>query len=263
MEFGEKLAKARKTKGMTQSALAEAVGVSTEAVSKWERGDYKPTPEKIELLERIIALDLLDADGRERTPRLFNEEHMSAFLKGKLNAGNYPDAQAALRFAGEKHAGQVRKGAGAVPYINHPLTMACHAFALRLEDDALIAALLLHDVPEDCGISPEMLPVSKEPQALVALVTKEKQGFSERLYYERISQVPKACLIKCIDRCNNLSTMGSAFSKDKVAEYARETETYYPALLRVIKDRPEFNNAAFLLEYQIRSLLMLARRIGG
>ena len=55
--------------------------------------------------------------------------------------------------------------------------------------------------------------------------------------------------------------MGSSFPREKIAEYARETETFFPALLRVVKERPEYNNAAFLLEYQIRSLLMLAGRI--
>ena len=45
-----------------------------------------------------------------------------------------------------------------IPYINHPFTMACHALAMGLEDDELIAALLLHDVVEDCGVSAEELP---------------------------------------------------------------------------------------------------------
>ena len=40
-----------------------------------------------------------------------------------------------------------------------------------------------------------------------------------------------------------------------------ETEKYYPTLLRVIKEEPEYNNAAWLLSYQIRSLAQMARRI--
>ena len=44
-------------------------------------------------------------------------------------------------------------------------------------------------------------------------------------------------------------------------DYIEETEKYYPALLKLIKGIPEYNNAAWLLSYQIRSLLLTAKRI--
>lgn len=37
-EFGEKVAEYRKKKGYTQKELAELLGVSNKAVSKWETG---------------------------------------------------------------------------------------------------------------------------------------------------------------------------------------------------------------------------------
>ena len=51
------------------------------------------------------------------------------------------------------------------------------------------------------------------------------------------------------------------FSDEKIAEYVKETETYYPELLRIVKQCPEYNNAAWLLSYQMRSLIAMARRI--
>ena len=92
-------------------------------------------------------------------------------------------------------------------------------------------------------------------------MSKPEKPYSEEKYYERIAEEPKACLIKCIDRCNNLSTMALGFTAAKIAEYVAETETYYPKLLRIVKNCPEYNNAAWLLQYQIESMLDIYKRL--
>ena len=38
MDFKERIFQARKEKGLSQEALAESIGVSRQAVSKWETG---------------------------------------------------------------------------------------------------------------------------------------------------------------------------------------------------------------------------------
>ena len=260
MITGKQISEARKKKGLTQAKLANIMGVSTEAVSKWENGGYSPTPEKEEKLYRVLGIPFIGTNRRE--VRLFYERNMSAFLKGKFNSGEFPESIKALAFAKEIHRGHFRKPKELeIPYINHPLTMACHAIALGLEDDVLIAALLLHDVLEDCMIQPYEIPVNDEIQEIVKLVTRSRHGFSEREYYDEISKNPKASMVKCIDRCNSLSGMAIGFSVERIQDYIDETEKYYPKLLRVIKEQPEFNNAAWLLSYQIRSLLNTAKRI--
>ncbi len=55
--------------------------------------------------------------------------------------------------------------------------------------------------------------------------------------------------------------MPTGMSGAKIAQYVRQTEEYYPELLSLVKACPEYNNAAWLLEYQIRSLLTMAKRI--
>lgn len=260
MLAGQRIEEARKAKGMTQAALADKLGVSPEAVSKWEKGAYAPSPEKEEKLYRVLGLAYADADASD--VRFFHERNMSAFLKGKFNSGDFSEAGKALSYAKQMHDGQYRKPKEMkIPYINHPLTMTCHAAAMGLEDDILLAALLLHDVCEDCGVIPEELPVSLEVQKIVALVTKPKYGFNERKYYAAIKNNPMAALVKCIDRCNNLSGMAAGFSDERIQDYIDETEKYYPELLRVVKEQPQYNNAAWLLQYQIQSLLLAAKRI--
>ncbi len=260
MLTGQQIATTRKAKGLTQADLASILSVSTEAVSKWEKGAYAPSPENEEKLFRVLGLSHVSINKRDA--RMFHQRNMSAFLKGKFNSGQFPEAVKALAFAKQKHEGQYRKPRELeIPYINHPLTMTCHALAMGLEEDVLLAALLLHDVCEDCVVAPEELPVSREIQEIVALVTKPKHGFSESKYYAAIRENPKAALVKCIDRCHNLSGMALGFSVERMQDYIEETEKYYPELLCIVKEQPEYNNAAWLLTYQIKSLIQTAKRI--
>ena len=262
MLTGKQIASARKAKGWTQAQLAELIGVSSEAVSKWERDVYEPEATNAELLCDVLGLNYLEEDGTPSNAGLFDEVRMSSLLKGRFRTGSFPNALKALDFAKENHSGQLRKPKElGIPYIVHPLTMTCHALAMGLEDDALLAALLLHDVCEDCCVLPEELPVCAEVQEIVSLVTKPKTSFSEKDYYEAILDNPKACLVKCIDRCNNVSGMAIGFKPTKIKQYIAETEDWYPTLLRAVKAVPEYNNAAWLLSYQIRSLLLTAKRI--
>ena len=63
MTFGEKLVRLRKIKALTQDEFASAVGVSRQAVYKWESGQSYPEASKlleIKLLFGISIDDLLD-----------------------------------------------------------------------------------------------------------------------------------------------------------------------------------------------------------
>ena len=65
------------------------------------------------------------------------------------------------------------------------------------------------------------------------------------------------------DLVRQLNRSGKKLSKGhrKIAEYIEETEKYYRKLLKQVKACPEYNNAAWLLDYQIRSLIAMAKRI--
>lgn len=45
-------------------------------------------------------------------------------------------------------------------------------------------------------------------------------------------------MVKCIDRCNNVSGMALGFTPERVKKYVKETEEWYPRLLRVVKAVP-------------------------
>ena len=87
-----------------------------------------------------------------------NEATMFTYLRGRLDGPGFEQSRAALVFARKAHAGQIRKSG--VPYIVHPLSMACDAIACKGATDEIIATILLHDVCEDCNIPLSALPVN-------------------------------------------------------------------------------------------------------
>ncbi|WP_411168745.1 helix-turn-helix domain-containing protein [Clostridium sp. MB05] len=65
MNFGEKLFKLRKEKGLSQEAVAEQVGTTRQAISKWENGQGFPETEKLMMLGNIfeVSIDYLLKDN--------------------------------------------------------------------------------------------------------------------------------------------------------------------------------------------------------
>ena len=56
MEFSEKLQTLRKQKNLTQEELAEALGVSRQAVSKWENGSSEPSPSNLIAIAKLYEI---------------------------------------------------------------------------------------------------------------------------------------------------------------------------------------------------------------
>ena len=183
----------------------------------------------------------------------YDSGRMFTYIRGFAMGKHWNETLNAMNFARKLHEGQNRKSGE--PYIIHPLTMACHALAMGLEDDEIIASLLLHDVVEDCNVSTNDLPVSPNVRFIVNLLTHEKETPLEN-YYGSIAMNGKASICKIIDRCNNVSTMSGVFKKQKLLDYIVETNAFILPLIRSTKEKfPEYQNALFLLKYQIVTLL--------
>ena len=66
INLSEKIASLRRAHNLTQEALGEAVGVSAQAVSKWEKGDSLPDISVIPDLCKIFSISadtLLGSEG--------------------------------------------------------------------------------------------------------------------------------------------------------------------------------------------------------
>lgn len=270
MSIGINIKSLREERKLTQEQVAEELGITFQAVSSWERDEYKPDTEKLIKLAELFDVSvsaIVEEKNRAFKTRdaIYNWEHMKTYVKTTARNFKLRNTLKAIDYAVEAHEGQKRKKS-AVPYIYHPLNLACHALSMGIIEDDIIAACLLHDVVEDCDRKLEELPVDEGTKELVMLLTCEDADDSEREkilkeYYGKIVANPKAALIKCMDRCNNLTTMSWGLSREKIFRMINETERYYPDLIKVIKYTTEYNNAAWLLKYQIESMLDIYKRL--
>ena len=92
-KVGEQIAALRKAKGLTQSELGERIGVSFQAVSKWERGETLPDitllPDLAKILETTIDYILLGNEKVMEYKGKFTVTDMKKGLNCLKNAGEY------------------------------------------------------------------------------------------------------------------------------------------------------------------------------
>ena len=272
MQIGERIQKLRKKRGLTQAALAERLFVTPQAVSQWERGITIPDTDKLADIAGVLHTTVSKLTGGETTGQdwiiadsLFSPEHMYSRIAVTSELEGLRETSSALRFMKKQHKGQFRKPSlfsdVKVPYIVHPLMMACHAHALGIREDKILATILLHDVCEDCDVTPEDLPFSEEVREAVRLLSfqvkpGESRSDAKKRYYAAIADNRIARIVKILDRCNNTSTMASSFTQKKLVAYVNETETYVMPMLEQAKYAiPEYADAFYLLKYHMRSVL--------
>lgn len=75
MEFGEKLQKLRKGRGLTQEELAEALHISRTAVSKWESGRGYPNIDSLKEVARYFGVTVDDLLSGEKLLSLAETEN--------------------------------------------------------------------------------------------------------------------------------------------------------------------------------------------
>ena len=273
MVVGERIKAARKAKGLSQEQLGEKLGISFQAVSTWETGKNIPDSDHLLALARELdlSLDALFAEGEkdwELKPVNYDKDHMFTFVKGRAQMLGLKQTLDLLDLLRAVHGNQDRtsKYGFGTTYMGHPLTMACHALAMGIRNDDVLAACLAHDMLEDSAgrVKPEDLPAGEVREA-VRLVSKNLCDRTrpdwEKRYYDEIRKNPLACLVKCLDRVNNVAGMADAYGRDWMIRYVWETDRYYPDLLDVIKKVPEWNDAWWLPRYQLNTMVEAFKRL--
>jgi len=81
MEFCEKLQELRKSRGLTQEELAEALYVSRTAVSKWESGRGYPSIDSLKELSSYFSVTIDDLLSGEKLISIAQKENRSSLRK--------------------------------------------------------------------------------------------------------------------------------------------------------------------------------------
>lgn len=170
----------------------------------------------------------------------------------------------AIAFAAKKHEGQKRKN---TPYIVHPAEALSIAATLT-NDENVLAAAVLHDVVEDCGVSLSEIKFrfGQETARLVGADTehkREKQSaestwkIRKQETLEQIEKMDKKC--KTIVLCDKLSNMraiyrdydefGDSIWQKFNCRNKDEQCWYYEGILKLL--RYDFGNTAALIEYNL------------
>lgn len=77
IEIANRLVNLRKNNGLSQEALAEKLGISRQAVSKWERAEASPDTDNLILLAKIYKISLDELLSSEEVPTGGNQSPTS------------------------------------------------------------------------------------------------------------------------------------------------------------------------------------------
>lgn len=125
MSIGSNIKRYREEYNLTQEQVADKIGVTFQAVSSWERDEYKPDTDKLlhlaELFDVSVSALVEDRTNVFKTKdTIYNWEHMKTYVKTSAKALGLKKSLKAVDFAVDAHTGQKRKKSD-VPYIYHPL----------------------------------------------------------------------------------------------------------------------------------------------
>ncbi len=184
MTFKEKIVKLRKMKGLTQDEFASAVGVSRQAVYKWECGQSYPEVAKlieIKMLLDISIDDLLDESYEVIVPEKKRKKRMTKAEKAAIEA-----SVASEQVEGKVIAASVLETAPVVETVAEPV--AKEPVVEAVVEEPVVEAVVEEPVVEAVAEEPVVEAVAEEPVVETAAEeNKSKKKSLEDSFMDRLS----------------------------------------------------------------------------
>jgi len=183
--FSENIRSLRKEREMTQEALADFLGVSFQAVSKWERGESYPD---IELLPTIADFFNVTTDHLLGVDAQRNEEDILAYID-RFDNGKYKSDEGSLSFMAEAFGKYPADFRITVRYMQ-ALINDCYASGNHLKNKKEI--LSIYDRIQGYCTNDRIRMRAKTQ--LIAyyreIITVENSGVTDRDMYNLIDEMP-------------------------------------------------------------------------
>ena len=195
--------------------------------------------------------------------RDYGLRHLVDTLESYLSVEQIESIMNAYAFGAEAHKGQTRQSGE--PYISHPVAVAQELADMRLDSQAIEAAIL-HDVVEDTSASIDDIKDQFGPDvaSLVDGVSKldqiefrsraEAQAESFRKMMLAMIEDIRVILVKLADRLHNMQTL-DAMPAEKRSRIARETIDIYAPIanrLGINRFKVELEDLGFRYLYPFR-----------
>ncbi len=222
-----------------------------------------------------IVIPHISTEYAKAPNRIASLAPLTEMISAYLSEADLKRVKEAYRFSDEAHLGQFRSSGDA--YISHPIAVAEICAGMKLDANALMAALL-HDVIEDQGIKKDTL-VERFGAQVADLVdglskldkmefrdSQEAQAENFRKMLLAMARDVRVILIKLADRVHNMRTL-SSLQPEKRRRIARESlEIYTPIAHRLGLNSMyrELQDLSFMhlypLRYEVLKKAILAAR---
>ena len=226
-QFGEKLRNHRKNLSLTQEAVAEKIGVSAQAVSKWEAGECLPDCFNLKALGDTygISLDILletEAAGDIDAVAAKIEQLADEFIWAKANR----DAENAHRDLGDD-LWKMWKGIYFIEVGNKEHQSAdkargslrvCSDYGMKIWDDAGVACVVQKKLREQLG------KIGEEELALLGELASP-EGFAILSRLDAHDLTPKEELAELGIEKHRLNELLLEFTERQIIEFAVRDHT--------------------------------------
>lgn len=205
------------------------------------------------------SLNLKDVIAKEDYEKTF------FFIKGfAIGKGSMQNTLKALPLAREYYKNFTRKSGDA--FITHPLRVCSYLISLKIDDDIICSAALLHEIIKKCNIEYNGLEIVTKyhlnPLVLnyIKLLANSEE-YPLDLYYEALKQNPEVMLLKISNRAHTCTRLIDS-SPDEIKSYVEECEKYiYPLCEYGIKHYPMYANCIQVMLYHISSVCNIVKSL--
>ena len=177
MNFGEKIYRLRKEKGLSQEALAELVGTTRQAISKWENNQGYPETEKLLLLSNVFEVSVDFLLKEEKTDS--GADKKGYYVSREMAMGYIANEKKTCQYCG---AGFALLALAGVPYVVFQTATAWKLLGMSICIlSGIIAIVVSMFIPKD-----EYKVLRREPLLF-------DHGFLTGLTREYLSRKKKIC----------------------------------------------------------------------